>query len=72
MDAADIAGAVLVGQLDGIIQASLAEVLPLLSGGSVEGFGIVGIGEDSVLGDDLAELPVHDAGVPAQGDFFTS
>ena len=67
VDAVHTAGAILVDQLDGVVQTGLAEVGLLLLGIRVKGGGIIGIGEDPVLGDDLAQLAVHHAGIAAQG-----
>ena len=55
MDAVDAAGAVLVDLLDGVLDTGLLKVLLLLLGSGVEGLLVEGVGEDPVLGDDLAE-----------------
>ena len=44
VDAVHTAGAILVDQLDGVVQAGLAEVGLLLLGIRVEGSGIIGVG----------------------------
>ena len=61
MDAIDAAGAVLVDLGDGVLDTGLLEVLLLLLCVCVEGLLVEGVGEDPVLGDDLAKLSGHDA-----------
>ena len=67
MDAVDAAGAVLVDLVDGVLDARLLEAGLLAGHVGVEGLLVEGVGEDPVLGDDLAELAGHDAAVAAEG-----
>src|SRR5699024_5857708 len=66
VDAVDAAGTVLVDLVDGVLDAGLLEIGLLLGSVGVEGLLVEGVGEDPVLGDDLAEFPGHDAAVAAE------
>ena len=63
VDAVDAAGAILVDLPDGVLDAGLLEAGLLFCHVGVEGLFVEGVGEDPVLGDDLAQLPGHDTAV---------
>ena len=67
MDAVNAAGAVLVDLIDGVFDTGLAEAFLLAGDVCVERLLVERVREDPVLGDDLAELAVHDAAVAAEG-----
>ena len=66
MDAVNAAGAVLVDLVDGVFDAGLAEAFLLAGDVCVERLLVERVREDPVLGDDLAELAIHDAAVAAE------
>jgi len=67
MDAVHAAGAVLVDLVDGVLDTGSLEGGLLALHVSVKGILDEGVGEDPVLGDDLAQSAGHHAAVAAQG-----
>ena len=67
VDAIHAAGAILVDLVDGILDTGGLEAGLLAGDVRVERLLVERVREDPVLGDDLAELAVHDAAVAAKG-----